>query len=183
MAHYKNSKGVPGPSLAQNPYFFSSLGRFQERSRQKQESSKYMRFYSLNLQWCIPWPLRGDPLAPKKTWPPGSWSPQGPTRREDTPPREPPWTSRARKPSFLKVSPPPLEASFGKHVVLQNHQKTIGISLFLHGALPFGSRNVMSRSLLGPSYLVHTFPRTSPSAPVGQTCSPRTPPGPPVGQT
>ena len=78
LAPAENSKGVPGPSLAQNLHFFTSLGRLRERSRRKQESSKYTGFYSLNLQWYIPWPLQGDPLAPKKTWPPGSWSPQGP---------------------------------------------------------------------------------------------------------
>ena len=97
----ENSKGVPGPSLAANPHFWSCLGRLRERSRRKQESSKYTGFYSLNLQWYIPWPHQGDSPGAKKTWPPGSWSPQGPTRRNDTPPREPPGTSRARKPSFL----------------------------------------------------------------------------------
>ena len=115
LAPAENSKGVPGPSLAPNPHFFTSLGRLRDRSMRKQESSKYTGFYSLYLQWYIPWPLQGDPLAPKKTWPPGSWSPQGPTRRNDTPPREPPGTSRARKPSFLITCPTPLEPSFGKH--------------------------------------------------------------------
>ena len=103
LAPAENSKGVPGPSLAQNPHFFTSLGRLRERSRRKQESSKYTGFYSLFLQGSIPWPLQGDPPGAKKKRDKGSWSPQGPSRRDDTPPREPPGTSRARKPSFLKV--------------------------------------------------------------------------------
>ena len=115
LAPAENSKGVPGPSLAQNPHFFTSLGRLRERSMRKQESSKYTGFYSLNLQWYIPWPLQGGTPGAKKKRDKGSWSPQGPSRRDDTPPREPPGTSRTRKPSFLKVSPPPLEPSFEKH--------------------------------------------------------------------
>ena len=82
LAPDENSKGVPGPSLALNPHFFTSLGRLRERSMRKQESSKYTGFYSLNLQWYIPWPLQRDPLAPKKTWPmvPGApRDPQGAT--------------------------------------------------------------------------------------------------------
>ena len=104
LAPAENSKGVPGPSLAQNPHFFTSLGRLRERSRRKQESSKYTGFYSLNLQWYIPWPLQGGTPGAKKKRDKGSWSSQGPTRRDDTPPREPPGTSRARKPSFLNSS-------------------------------------------------------------------------------
>ena len=78
LAPPENSKGVPGPSLAPNPHFFTSLGRLRERSMRKQESSKYTGFYSLNLQWYIPWPLQGDLHGAKKNLAPGSWSPQGP---------------------------------------------------------------------------------------------------------
>ena len=105
LAPAENSKGVPGPSLAPNPHFFTSLGRLRERSRRKRESSKYTGFYSLFLQGSILWPLQGDPPGAKKKRDKGSWSPQGPTRRDDTPPREPPETLKARKPSFLILSP------------------------------------------------------------------------------
>ena len=71
------SGGVPGPSLAQNPHFFPSLGRLRERSRRKQESSKYTVFYSLILQGYIPWPLQGAPPGAKKKRNHRSWSPQG----------------------------------------------------------------------------------------------------------
>ena len=124
LAHDENSKGVPGPSLAPNPHFLSSLGRLRERSRRKPESSKYTGFYKHNLQWYIPWPLQGDPPGAKKKRNHGSWSPQGPTRRDDTPPREPPGTLKARKPSFLILSPTPLEPYLEKDVVFENHQKT-----------------------------------------------------------
>ena len=124
LAQDENSKGVPGPSLAQNPHFFTSLGRLRKRSRRKQESLKDTGFYSLFLQGSIPWPLQGDPPGAKKKRDKGSWSPQGPTRRDDTPPREPKGTSKARKPSFLILSPTPLEPSFEKDVVFENHKKT-----------------------------------------------------------
>ena len=124
LAHDENSKGVPGPSLAPNPHFLSSLGRLRERSRRKPESSKYTGFYSHNWQWYIPWPLQGDPPGAKKKRNHGSWSPQGPTRRDDTPPREPPGTLKARKPSFLILCPTPLEPYFEIYVVFENHQKT-----------------------------------------------------------
>ena len=80
----------------------------------KQESSKYTGFYSLNLQWYIPWPLQGDPPGAKKKLAHGSWSPQGPTRRDDTPPREPSGTLKARKPTFFLMGKAPLEPSFEK---------------------------------------------------------------------
>ena len=159
LAPAENSKGVPGPSLAPNPHFFTSLGRIRDRSGRKPESSKNLMFYSHNLQWYIPWPLQGDPPGAKKKLAHGSWSPQGPTRRDDTPPREPPGTSRARKPSFLKVCTPSLEPYFEKDVVFENHQKTLGISLFLRQAPPFGSLNMVSRTLLGPSNFVHACPK------------------------
>ena len=120
LAPAENSKGVPGPSLAPNPHFFTSLGRLRERSGRKQESSKNVGVYSLILQGDIPWPLQGGPPGAKKKRNHRSWRPQGPSRRDDTPPREPPGTSRARKPSFLKVSPPPLEPSFEKTSFFEN---------------------------------------------------------------
>ena len=77
LAHDENAKGVPRPSLAPNPHFLSSLGRLRERSRRKQESSKYIRFYTLYLQWYIPWPLQGDPPGAKKKTKPSLLEPPG----------------------------------------------------------------------------------------------------------
>ena len=99
--HDENAKGVPGPSSAPTPHFLSSMGRLRDRSRRKPESSKYLWFYMHNLQWYIPWPLQGDPPGGQKKHDGGSWSPQGPTRRDDTPPKEPPGSSRTRNPSFF----------------------------------------------------------------------------------
>ena len=54
---------------------------------------------------------------------------------------------------------PPLEPYFEKTSLFENPQKTKGISLFLHQALPFGSLNMVSRTLLGPSNFVHASPK------------------------
>ena len=103
LAQDENSEGGPWPSLAQNLHFLSSLGRLRERSRRKPESSKYTGFYKQNLQWYIPWPLQGDPLAPKKneTMVPGApRDPQGATTRL---PGSPLGTLKARRPLFFNL--------------------------------------------------------------------------------
>ena len=65
---------------------------------------------------------RGPPWRQKKR-DHDVWRPPGNPRRESSSPRKPPGTLKARKPPFLILCPTPLEPSFEKHVVFENHKK------------------------------------------------------------
>ena len=129
----------------------------------------------------MPWPLQGDPPGAKKNLNSSPGGPQGPTRREDTPPRNPPGTLKARKPLFFHKGTPPPRPSFGKTSFFRiiNKSFVFPLSFAIMHALA-APRGPLWR-VLGPSNLVHASPRTSPRAPVGQACAPKIPKNPPQG--
>ena len=175
--------------MTQNPHFFTSLGRLRERSRRKQESSKYTGFYSLSLQGYIPWPLQGGGPGAKKneTIVPGAprdpkvrrhasqgapRDPQGATTRLPGSPQGP--STRETHRFFIWAKPPWRPPLKNTNMLRLATRATFS---------PFGSQNAMSRALLGPSNLAHASPRASLRAPVGQTWTPRTSPGRPGSET
>jgi len=110
----KNKRGSLGPPWPKTLTFLPPWDASKSAQGENRNHQNTLGFIVLFCKGTYLGRSRGAPLAPKKTKP-SFLEPPGTQRRDDTPPREPPGTSRARKPSFLKVCPTPLEASFEKH--------------------------------------------------------------------
>ena len=125
----------------------------------------------------MPWPLQGDPPGAKKNLTSSPGGPQGPTRREDTPPRKPPGTLKVRKPPFPRKGngPPKLslkKTSFFKFIKIPKEYVCFGIK---HSPLDRQIR------FPGPSLDPLISCTRTPGPPRGLLWAKHAPPGPPRG--